>query len=292
MARDYVLTGEDTHGGTAGTCSRAGVASVKRSERSFPSGFEKFIKAFIVIAVLFLSGELVWLFGITPFRAFSKIDISGPASLSREEILKKAGITSSSSYFSTNIVSAEKGLEAFSALESVKVIKHFPDKLQIVLESRRAVAFALASANGRIVPVLFDSHGVIFQVGGAERDGSLPGHLPVISGLLIDDPFPGLRLPAFFIPLFRELEKINAASPELLSAVSELRIIPKPFNSYDVVLYPVHRKVKVRLSELNEDLLRYTLLMVDVVTAKDPGIDFLDFRSGIASYILKEASSE
>jgi cell division protein FtsQ len=46
------------------------------------------------------------------------------------------------------------------------------------------------------------------------------------------------------------------------------------------------------LPELNEDLLRYTLLLVDVLASKESGIESLDFRSGIASYIPKEASSE
>jgi hypothetical protein len=48
----------------------------------------------------------------------------------------------------------------------------------------------------------------------------------------------------------------------------------------------------VRIQELNEETLRYTLLMVDVLSQNESGIDSLDFRSGIASYIPKEASSE
>jgi hypothetical protein len=43
---------------------------------------------------------------------------------------------------------------------------------------------------------------------------------------------------------------------------------------------------------VNEDILRYALLMVDVLSSGNEDIDTLDFRSGIASYIPKEASSE
>ena len=260
-----------------------------------PDRFGKFLKVFVIIAVLFLAGELVWLLGVTPFRAFSGIEISG-GEIPRDVILAKAGLNKGASYFSTNARVIERALGELSTVENVRVIKHFPDRLQIIIEGRRAVAAALAgyggNAGAKTVPVLFDSQGVIFQIGGTGNDNALPLWLPVISGLVIADPFPGMRLPSFFIPLFRELEKIQISAPELLAAVSELRINPKTNNSFDLILYPVHKKIKVRLSELNEDLLRYTLLMVDVLAANDPEIDSLDFRAGIASYIPKEVSSE
>jgi len=261
-----------------------------------PTLFEKIFRVFIVIAVLCLGAELVWLLGITPFRPFSKIEISGDASFGRDEILAAAGITERSSYFSTNAFSAEKALAGLASLGSVRVLKHFPDRLQIVLEGRRAVASALASVNtgsdGRSVPVLIDSQGVVFQVGWDEKDETLPHLLPVISGLVIENPVPGMKLSSMFIPLFRELEKIEISAPELLAAVSELKINPRPYDGFDLTLYPVYKRVRVHLSELNEDTLRYTLLMVDVLAAKEPGIGSLDFRGGIASYIPKEASSE
>ena len=254
--------------------------------------FEKFLKLFISLGVLCLVGELIWLFGISPFRPFSKIDISGYDELDRTEILTKAGINESSSYFSSDARAIEKALLGFSTIESARVYKHFPGRLQILLEGRQAVASAFSVINGKTVPVLFDSQGVVFQIGGAEKDASFPGGLPVISGLVIEDPFPGMRLPVIFLAFFEELEKIKNSAPELLAAISEIKINRKPFDSFDLILYPVHKKIKVRLSELNEELLRYTLLMVDVLTSKEDGIESLDFRSGIASYIPKEASSE
>ena len=257
-----------------------------------PGKLEKILKTIIVLAVLCLGAELVWLVGISPFRQFSGIDVSGCDEMPRAEILAKAGISRTSSYFSTDAKAAERALMGLSSLASVKVFKHFPDKLQILLEGRQPVAFALSGINGSLVPVFFDSQGVIFQIGVSEQEVFLRRTLPVISGLVIENPFPGMRLPSAFIPLFAELEKIQLSAPELLEAVSEIRINRKPFDSYDIVLYPMHKKVKVRLSELNEDLLRYTLLMVDVLASKEPGIEDLDFRAGIASYIPKEASSE
>jgi len=256
-----------------------------------PTGFERFIRVFIVIAALCLGAELIWLLGISPFRPFSKIDITGLDGIDREEIFAMAGISASSSYFSTSAMKIENALMGISSIESARVFKFFPNRLRIVLESRKPVAFALASVNSKTVPVVFDSQGVIFEIGGK----TLPGIYPVISGLVIEDPVPGMRLPGPFIPFLKELEKIEMSAPELLSAVSEFRIYRKLFDGFDLILYPAHKKIKVRMSEINEDSLRYALLMVDVLSSdliSERGIDTLDFRSGIASYIPKEAYPE
>ena len=256
------------------------------------SRHDKFLKALIITGVLCLAAELVWLLGITPFRPFLRIDISGYEGITKEDIMAQAGITDSLSYFSANVQGIEKSLLANNTLGSVKVFKHFPDRLHIVLEGRKAVAVVLADSGGKTVPVLFDSQGVIFQVGRNDGEENFSSQLPVVSGLIIQDPYPGMRLPALFVPLFRELEKIQLSAPKLLEAVSELRINRKAFDSFDIVIYPVHKRISVRLSELNEDLLRYSLLMVDVLASRDEGIESLDFRSGIASYKPLEVSSE
>jgi len=253
-----------------------------------PSGFERFTKIFIVIAALCLGAELVWLLGVSPFRPFSKIEITGFDEISRAEILSTAGIGASSSYFSTDITEVENSLMGISSIESARIFKFFPGRMRIVLEGRKPVGFALAGTENGTVPVVFDSQGVIYEVGGK----NLPDFYPVISGLVIEDPVLGMRLPGLFIPFLKELEKIEMSAPELLSAVSEFRIDRKPFDGFDLILYPVHKKIKIRMSELNENLLRYALLMVDVLSSRGDGTDTLDFRSGIASYIPKEAYPE
>ncbi|MCL2232352.1 MAG: FtsQ-type POTRA domain-containing protein [Treponema sp.] len=255
-----------------------------------PRRLEKFLKAFIILAFLVLGGKMIWLMGVTPFRPLSRIDIVGYAGIPREQILAAAGITGMSSYFSTDVRVMETTLMAsFPVIQSARVFRHFPDRLQIVLEARRPVAAALATVGGRTVPVFFDSQGVIFQIGKGERE---PPLLPVVSGITIENPVLGMRLPVMFGSFFRQLERIGTASPELLTAISEIRITPKPFDGFNLTLYPVHRRTRVLINELNEETLRYTLLMVDVVASRESGIAMIDFRSSIASYIPKEASSE
>jgi cell division protein FtsQ len=255
-----------------------------------PSGFERFIKIFIIVAAFCLGAELVWLLGVSPFRPFSKIDITGFDQIDRAEILSIAGISDTSSYFSTKTAEIENALMKISSLESARVFKFFPGRMRIVLEGRKPVAFALAGSENGTVPVVFDSHGVIYEVGG--KSLQVGRMMPAISGLVIEDPVPGMRLPGLFVPFLKELEKIEMSAPELLSAVSEFRINRKLFDGFDLILYPAHKKIKVRMSEINEDMLRYALLMVDVLSSRDDGIGSLDFRSGIASYIPKEAYPE
>lgn len=257
-----------------------------------PNRMEKVLKTFIILATLCMGGIIVWLFAITPFRPFLRIDISGFDRLEKSEILAIAGISSNASFFSTNAAAVERSLMQYAAFESARVFKHFPDRLQIVLEGRRPVASAFAVVHGLTVPVMIDRHGVIFQVGADERGLPFPAAMPVISGLIIEEPFPGMRLPLMFTSLFQSLENIIASDPELLLGLSEIRINRRAFDGFDLVLYPVHRRIRVRLSALNADILRYALLMVDVLAANESGINTLDFRSGIASYIYEGAHSE
>ncbi|AEF83116.1 putative cell division protein FtsQ [Leadbettera azotonutricia ZAS-9] len=256
-----------------------------------PSRLEKGLKWFILAACIAVGAELVWLLGITPFMPFSKVNVSAAEGLSRESLLAYAGVSSQSSFISLNARTSEKALRALPQIESAFVFKHFPDKLEIVLKGREAAAVAFASLKGKMVPVFFDSHGIIFRI-GHEGKADASAELPVISGLVIEEPYPGMRLPAMFNSLFQQLDTLRIKTPELLAAVSEIKINRKSFDGFDLILYPIHKQIRVRLSELNQDLLRYTLLMADVLAAREPGINFIDFRSGMASYTLKEASSE
>jgi cell division protein FtsQ len=249
-----------------------------------PARFEKPLRTLIFIALLCVCGKLIWLFGISPFRPFTRIDINGYTGVSNDVIFNVTGIASGMSYFAAETRVIQNTLMDLGVFESVRVLKYFPSRLQIILEDRMAVAQALASIDDRTVPVLLDRQGVVFGIG---RDGmAFSGMLPVISGLVIENPFPGMRLPGLFLPLFEELEKIMISAPELLGAISEIKVNRRLFGDYDITLYPVHNRIKVRLSGLNEDMLRYTLLMVDVLASNEAGIDTLDFRSGIASYTI------
>jgi cell division protein FtsQ len=269
------------------------------AETAVSSKFEKTLKRLIVIAALILTAELVWLLVISPCMPLSKIEIAGFQELERAAVLEKAGINPQSSYLSVDAKTVERALGSMPRIESARVIKQFPDTVMIILEQRKAVALSLAEVNGRLLPLFFDRHGVVFKIGNGGAEAlSLQGAealspaLPVLSGLIFEQPALGMRLPVMFTSLLADLETIKASAPELLGAVSEIRINRKTFDRFDLILYPVHKPVRIRVdAELNENMLRYTLLMVDVLVSQDPGIGEIDFRAGMASYTIKEVPS-
>jgi cell division protein FtsQ len=253
-------------------------------------GFEKGLKRLIVIAAVILGAECLWLFVVSPCMPLSTVEVNTFSGFDRAGVLALAGISEGTSFFSLDAGAAETALKGYYLVESARVIKRFPDRVRIYLEPRRAVALSLAAVSGRFLPVYFDRDGVIFKIGNG--DGRAPANLPIISGLVVEQPVLGMRLPAALGPLLTELEKIGASSPELLGAVSELRINRKPFDGFDLILYPLHNPVRVRLEHtINEDTLRYVMLLLDVFKSKDSIPEEIDFRSGVASYTVKEAPS-
>jgi cell division protein FtsQ len=252
-------------------------------------GFERGLKRLIVIAAIILGAECVWLFVVSPCMPLSTVEVNTFPGFDRAAVLEMAGIGEDASWLTVNTVDAEKALSAYYLVESARVIKRFPDRLRIYLEPRQAVALSLAAASGGALPVYFDREGVIFKIGGSDE---VPRNLPIISGLVFEQPALGARLPAAFGSLLASLGKIGTSAPELLGAVSEIRINRKPFDGFDLILYPLHNPVKVRLeNNLTEDTLRYVMLMLDVFESKDASPKEIDFRSGLASYAIKEAPS-
>jgi cell division protein FtsQ len=249
-------------------------------------GLEKGIKVIIIAAATVLVLELVWLLLISPCMPLSRIEVTGFPGLERTEILLRAGIGERSSFVSVDRRAVEKNLEQIKEVESARVTKHFPGTVKILLVPRVAVAMAFTVIDGRQVPVYFDRYGVAFKTGGVPYGTR---SLPVLSGLPLEEDTP---LPDLYLPLFAGLDRIRGAGAGLLGAVSEISINKKPFDGFDLVLYPVHSPIRVRLeSVLNEETLSYVMLMLDVLTQENLGIEEIDFRTNTASYKKKEVPS-
>lgn len=259
---------------------------------SSPSRLDKRLKVLILVLSLILGVELIWLLGVTPWMPLSAVEVTGIPELERTAVLAQAGIDDRSSFMTVSAEASEYALESLHQVGSARVVKRFPDTVRITLEGRKAVAFSLAAVNGRIAPVFFDKQGVVFKIGQeAAGTDSIPSSLPIISGLIFEQASLGTRLPAMFNTLLADLEQIRDTAPELLRAVSEIHINRKLYDGFELVLYPVSYPVKVRLGrELKEDTLRYMLLLIDVFNAQGVEVEELDFRTGTASYTIKEAS--
>jgi len=244
---------------------------------------EKGIKRLLIIAVIIFTAQLIWLFGISPFIPFSNIEVHEIAGLDRSEILSLAGVNEESSFISTNTKNMQKILSGHLLVDSAVVMKRFPDKLSIFLTPREAAAVALTNTYSGQVPVFIDRKGIFFKAGKVGENTTLP----VISG--IENPKLNTRLPDAVVPLLDSLYLMASNSPELLSVISEIRIERKAWDGYDLVLFPVHSTIRVRVeNNLTEDVLRYMLLMLNVFEGESEKPKEIDFRSGIGSYTIKE----
>jgi cell division protein FtsQ len=292
MAREYtlfenILPRFEKSDGSFGSDDPARSGSAKnRTKGSGSPRSGKIFKWFFFLALLALAVELIWFLGVTPFRPFTRIEVSGFTNYDRDSLLAYAGITPRSSFILTNVREMEILLADLPQIESVRIFKRFPGRLDIHLQNRKAAGLTFADIDGITVPVIIDRLGVVFQIGTA-YSGINFLDLPLISGLLHEAPVLGMRLPARFFSFLEDLESIRTNAPELLSSVSEIRLDRNSTDGLDLTLYLVQPKIKVRLSGLNEELLRYTLLVADVMAAREPGIDMIDFRAGMASYFPK-----
>jgi cell division protein FtsQ len=248
-------------------------------EKKSAGRIEKGLKKLLIIAAIIFIAQIIWLFGVSPFIPFTTIQVHGIDGINRGEILHLAGINETSSFISTNTGLVRERLSAHLLVESSVVIKRFPDKLSIFIVQREPVAMALTAVNSRLVPVFVDRNGVFFRMGTSADNYDLP----IISG--IENLRLNMRLPAALVSLTENIRQISVSSPELLSAISEIRIERKVWDGYELVLFPVHSSIRVRVeNNLTEDTLRYMLLMLNVFESTSQRPQEIDFRSGMGSY--------
>jgi len=265
------------------------VSNAQSGQAASSKKIEKNLKRLLIIAGIILGAQLIWLFGVSPCIPFTTVEVRGFDGLDGVQALVYANIGENASFVSLNAKDAQQALSLHPLVESARVIKRFPDRLMIFLEPRKAVALSLAEIGGRQIPLCVDRHGVVFKTGDSATETQ---NLPILSGLVFEQPYPGMRLPAALVPLLEDISRIHTNSPELLSALSEIRINRKTYDDYDIVLYPVHSSIRIRLeNNLTEDTLRYVLLMLNVLESGSLKPQEIDFRSGMGSYIIKEASS-
>ncbi|MDR1446462.1 MAG: FtsQ-type POTRA domain-containing protein [Treponema sp.] len=250
----------------------------------------KGVKRLLAVTALLIGAELVWLFLIQPCMPLARIDIDGISGIAEADILSHGGIGPRTSWLEIKPEKVKQALETHWMVDSAFVEKQFPASLHIKLSKRKAVAVELSMKDGKVLPVYLDRKGVIIEMGG---DHGFSSSIPIISGLLQEEPQLGHMVPARYQSVLGDVYRIGEQEPALMSAVSEIGIRKKNFDGFDLVLYPVHNPIRVLMDkELNENSLRYLLLVLDVLKEQGSAPEELDFRSGsIASYIPKGADS-
>lgn len=223
---------------------------------------------------------------IAPGSSYISVEVKGQQQISTDEILAIAGIRQDARWSDFNAAAAEKKLKYNPLFSQATVRKRFPDRVIVSVTERVPVAVAVGEFEGRSVPVEIDRDGVIFRVGAESNSRALP----LITGINMANPVPGSSLNAQLKPLLRQLEELVTTSPRLLASVSEIKIDPKAYGSYDLILYPVHIAIPVRTNKaLNADALQYMMLVLDVVDELRLDVREIDIRAGTVAYISGEA---
>lgn len=258
----------------------AGENYVRREQRPERTrATQRVLVVVIVLLSLVLAGELVYHLLIAPRLAIEEIRIESDLPMSDEELLAAAGVRIGIPYFAVDAAAVEANIERFPVVRDAQVDVTFPNRLTISAVRRRPLATALAETADGTVALVFDEEGVVFRVGL----GEVAEELPVVSGLRFESVEPGLELPALVVEFLAQLRRIRMQSPELYRLFSEYRIVRKNDYAYEVVLYPMHYPLPVRIgTSIDEDMIQYVMMMLDVLYREGrlSSLSELDFRNG------------
>ena len=109
--------------------------------------------------------------------------------------------------------------------------------------------------------------------------------VPIISGLPVEHLTEGMRIPQKYRTLIEQISAIRQMGQKYFAAISEICVIPKEYGNYELMLIPEGSKIKVLTDRtLNEDALKYMMVVLDVVNSIDSNVSEVDLRYGAVSY--------
>ena len=247
----------------------------------------KFIKVIFCVLCFALLCELVIYKYIMPSFSSPKVTVTGQKEYSAEEIARMLLPMNSTSWFDFDVDQAVALLSSEAGIDHVSVEKKFPDKIYVNVAEREPVAVTFVMENGHSSPVQIDKNGVLFP--GKKAVSAAPDEvLPIVSGLPVEYMSKGMRIPAKYRPLIDQISKIREMPQHYFASVSEICVLPKDSGNYELALIPSQSKVKVLTDRaLNEDALKYMLVVLDVVNQIGTDVAAVDLRYGSVSYITR-----
>jgi len=252
--------------------------------------------ASLALALLLAAAFLV----LPPTLRVKRLEVRGNTMMSADEVRQASLMHETEYLFSANTAAMERALLQCPEVSSARVERVFPDALRISIVERAPVALVLVESEGRTEPVYLDSRGVAFAfaskaASSAARSPALQsGELPLLTGFKFQDFRLGTALPREYAPILASLASIEASSPALLGAFSEIKVVKPPYGEPELLLYPLHYRVPVRTGPaLNEATLRSIILVLDVLGSRGLSntLAEIDFRTGTVVYRIKEGQS-
>lgn len=243
----------------------------------------KVIKVLFCVLCLFLIGELVVYKYVMPSFSSPRVTVSGQSAYTAEEIARMLLPMESANWFDFDVNQAVAIISSEAGIDHVSVEKRFPDKILINLEERKPVAVTLVVENGKTSAMQIDKNGVLFpSKGNVVTDTN---EVPIVSGLPVEYMSKGMRIPSKYRPLIDQITKISDLPQKYFASISEICVLPKEYGNYELALIPSQSKVKVLTDRaLNEDALKYMMIVLDVVNQIGTDVSEVDLRYGSVSY--------
>ena len=240
---------------------RARRASARRLQKGF------FVLSLLLILLSLLGAGLFGaqrllnsLFFTNPDYAIHSVEVTSDGDLGRDAVLRAAQIEDGSNIFSINLSAVEDRLRALPQVEEVDVQRLLPDKLVIVIQERRPIAW-IASADANKTgfnydgAFLVDRRGIVLQ-----PKGSAPEYmtLPVIIGVDLKKVTVGQ--PVDNDPVKAALELIREC-PETLQSRFQIATIDLS-KEYSLVVTDKQRSlVTFSPDDLTDQLRRLAMLL-------------------------------
>ena len=242
----------------------------------------KIIKVIFIILCILLVGELVAYKYVMPSFSNPRVTFTGQQNYTAEELARKLLKMNATNWFNFDVNQAVAILSSEAGIESVSVEKHFPDKIFINVVERVPVAVTFVVENGRTSSVEIDKNGVLFH--GKENYIPDTSEVPIISGLPIEYMAQGMRIPGIYRPLIDQIASISRLPQKYFAGLSEICVLPNEFGNYELALFPAQSKIKVLTDRaLNEDALKYMMVVLDVVNQIGTEVAEVDLRYGSVS---------
>ncbi len=270
----------------AGIGSRPSAKPVRKARRKVGYAARAAIALFVVACM----GGAGY-FAIPEATAIRRVSVHGMNSMGETEVVALMGLEPGSTLVNVDTAAIESRIAADPRVARVGVTRSLPDGLVVRLTERKAIASLLVEVGGITRSVLVDAEGVAFMEAAGNGTSA---DLPVLSGISFENFRIGQRLPGYLSPVLADLQSLTASRPELLSAISEIRVVKLAEHEAELLLYPMHRAIPVRMPPaLDEANLASALLVIDILAARESAsrIEEIDFRTGTVVYRSKEGRS-
>ena len=240
----------------------------------------------ICLGILLFFEVLVYAF-VMPCFGNPKFEYIGLDASSSNEVSEVLTEMRGQSWFSFDKNKAASVIKnSLSFVDEVTIVKKFPSTVYFKFEERQPVAKTLINIDSHTVPIQIDKNGVLFT--STKKSVSFDSMIPLISGLPLEILKEGGILPVKYRSLIGRISALKALPQKYFASISEIQVVSKQQGNYELVLYPVHSKIKVLTDRtLDEAALKYMMVALDVVNSIEPNVSEVDLRYGSVSYRTK-----